>query len=143
MKYLVLVALSVLTGCSCVDVRSSEIVRINELHSKGISWKDERDAGRFKPPVDMTAAVFWSLLPGAGQHFMAHKMSTSGVLRLKDATADKAQLRGTGTLMLATSWFPYVYMFTLPFGLASGTVVDVNRINNLALLEHFEKQGLK
>ena len=130
----------VLSGCSCVDVKQSEIVRIDRLHAKGISWTKERDAGRFQPPVNMTAAVFWSLLPGAGQHFMAHKMSESGCLRLSDAVVDKRQLRGTGTLMLGTSWIPYVYIFTLPFGLASGTVVDVNRINNLALLEYLDKQ---
>ena len=41
--------------------------------------------------------------------------------------------------MLATSWFPYVYIFTLPVGLASGTIVDVNRVNNLALLEWMDR----
>ena len=128
-------------GCSCVDVKQSERVRINQLHAQGISWKNERDAGRFTPPVNMTAAVFWSILPGAGQLFMEHKMSESGYLRLSDAVVDRRQLNVTGTLMLGTSWIPHVYCFTLPFGLASGTVVDVNRINNLALLEHLDRQA--
>lgn len=73
-KWTALAVLAVVSGCSCVDVTQAERIRIDKMHARGISWKDERDAGRFQPPVDMTAAVFWSLLPGAGQHFMAHKM---------------------------------------------------------------------
>lgn len=136
-----LVVSGVVAGCSCVDVTYDERARIEKLHAQGISWRNERNAGRFQPPVDMTAAVFWSLLPGAGQHFMAHKAAESGVDRLCGQFRDRRQLRTAGTLMLATSWIPYVYCFTLPLGLASGTVVDVNRINNLALLEQQEARN--
>lgn len=127
-------------GCSCVDVTSKERMRINQLHAEGISWRGERDAGRFTPPVNMAAAVWWSLLPGAGQHFIAHKMDDYGAGQFGDARwQDRRQLRTSGTWMLATSWIPYVYIFTLPFGLASGVVVDVNRVNNLALLELLDR----
>lgn len=147
MKYLGMIlaaiALAVtLVGCACVSVSSDERARINKLHERGISWSRERNAGRFQPPVDMTAAVFWSLLPGAGQHFIAHKMGESGFACLDSRDYDRCQLRVKGTLMLATSWFPDVYLFTLPCGILSGTIVDVNRINNLALLEWLERQGL-
>ena len=123
-----------------MDVTPEERRRIDDLHRQGVSWSGERDAGRFTPPVNMTAAVCWSLLPGAGQHFIAHKMGddgtdTFGACRRRD----RAQLRISGTCMLATSWFPYVYIFTLPVGLASGTIVDVNRVNNLALLEWMDR----
>ena len=127
-------------GCSCVDVMPKERARIDQLHAEGISWSRERDAGRFTPPINMTAAVWWSLLPGAGQHFIAHKMKVYGYERFGEVRwRDRRQVRASGTLMLGTSWFPYVYVFTLPIGLASGVVVDVNRVNNLALLEWLDR----
>lgn len=134
----VLLALGLLSGCACVTITPEEAARIDALHARGITWSQEWKAGRFTPPVNMTAAVWWSVLPGAGQHFMAHKMGDAGL----DAehADDCLRLRTSGTLMLATSWFPYVYVFTLPCGLAAGTVQDVNRINNLALLRYMDAQ---
>lgn len=127
-------------GCSCVDVTPKERIRIDQLHAEGISWQRERDAGRFTPPINMTAAVWWSLLPGAGQHFIAHKMGDYGAERFGDVRwRDRRQLRTSGTWMLAISWIPYVYPLTLSLGLASGVVVDVNRVNNLALLEWLDR----
>lgn len=55
-------------------------------------------------------------------------------------TGGKQNRRTTGTLMLAISWIPYIYAATCPVGCASGVVVDVNRVNNLALLEWLDRQ---
>ena len=54
---------------------------------------------------------------------------------------DRRQLRTSGTWMLALSWIPYVYPLTLSLGLASGVVVDVNRVNNLALLQWLDRMA--
>lgn len=133
---------TLVAGCSCVDVMPEERSRIAQLNARGISWKRERDAGRFTPPVNMTAAVCWSLLPGAGQHFIAHKMGDYGVEKFGSYRwQDRRQLRTTGTWMLAFSWIPQVYAATLPVGCATGVVVDVNRVNNLALLEWLDRQA--
>lgn len=130
-----------LAGCACVNITAEERERIDELHAKDISWSGEKSEGRFSPPVNMVAAVAWSLLPGAGQHFIAHKMADYGYSDADVCLRGGQQLRSTGTLMIGVSWFPLAYCVTFPFGL-SGVVADVNRVNNLALLEWVEGQGL-
>ena len=141
-KIVAVIALAeALAGCACVNVTAEERERIDELHEKDISWSGEKSEGRFEPPVNMVAAVAWSLLPGAGQHFIAHKMADYGYSDADVCLRGGQQLRSTGTLMIGVSWFPLVYCVTFPFGL-SGVVTDVNRVNNLALLEWIEGQGL-
>lgn len=122
-----------LAGCACVDVSNDERRRIEGMRRSGKTWSRCAEKGTFTPPVNMTAAVCWGLLPGAGQHFIAHKVEDAGLWHGRDS-ADLIELRSSGTLMLATSWFPYVYLFTLPCGI-EGIIVDVNRVNNLALLK--------
>lgn len=129
-----------LSRCMCVAVSTRERAEIEALHARGISWSGEWKAGRFEPPVKMGPAVGWSFLPGASQVFMAHKMEVNNLVDAQRG-ASYIRLESKGILMLATSWFPYVYAFSFPFGLATGTVIDVNRINNLALLREMKERG--
>ena len=130
----------ILSGCMCVAVSTQERAEIEALHARGISWSGEWKAGRFEPPVKMGPAVGWSFLPGASQVFMAHKMEVNNIVEVQRG-ASYIRLESKGMLMLGTSWLPYVYAFTFPFGLATGTVIDVNRINNLALLRQMKVKG--
>ncbi len=126
------------TGCMCVHIPNDKERQIDDLKRRGISWQSEADAGRFTPAVNRLAAFGWSLLPGAGQHFIAHKMSDAG---MENCAISIASLRSEGTLMLAFSWIPFVYPFTLISGITTGTLVDANRANWLALLNERAANG--
>ena len=120
-------------GCICVNVSDEEREKIAALRQEGITWRGETEKETFQPVVKMTPAVLWSLLPGAGQHFVAHKMLDAGFYD-GEFSSGRLKLQAEGTLMIGVSWLPFVYPFTLTAGIA-GTVTDVNRVNNLALLE--------
>lgn len=120
-------------GCICVNVSDEERAKIATLRQEGITWRGETEKETFQPVVKMAPAVIWSLLPGAGQHFVAHKMLDAGFYD-GEFSSGRLKLQAEGTLMIGVSWLPFVYPFTLTAGIA-GTVTDVNRVNNLALLE--------
>lgn len=126
------------SGCMCVSVPDEKDEQITALKKQGITWQSEAEAGRFTPAVSRSAAIGWSFLPGAGQHFIAHKMGDAGI----EATGSKIALRSEGTLMLMLSWIPFVYPVTLIGGMATGAMVDANRVNWLAYLRQREEQGL-
>ena len=128
--------LALLAGCQCINVTHAERSQIDQLHSEGISWAGNPPAG-YSPAVNMTAAIFWGILPGAGQMFAAHKMDDAGII---EHDFDKTSLNGSGFAMLALSWIPYVYEFTLPCGIG-GVVVDVNRVNNIHLLQYIDRKN--
>ncbi len=121
-------------GCACVNVTPEERLAIDNLHENGITWSGERDNGEFEPPANMIVATAWAFLPGAGQRFIANKMVAYGCSDADFCLRGGQQLRSTGSLMIGLSWFPFVYVFTYPFGLV-GVITDVNRVNNLALLQ--------
>ena len=130
-------------GCECVNVGSQDRIEVDALHRQGISWSGECEAGRLKPVVSMGPAIGWSFLPGAGQVFMAHKIDVARAEgRLNDPRAPgwAASMRSEGIPMLAVSWFPYIYDFTHPFGMAA-VIVDVNRLNNAALREAMKRRA--
>lgn len=120
-------------GCVCVEVSDGNRMKIDELKQEGVTWHGEMEKESFQPVVKMAPAVCWSFLPGAGQHFVAHKMLHAGFYD-GEFSGCRLRLQAKGTLMLAVSWIPFVYPFTLTMGMI-GTVTDVNRVNNLALLE--------
>ncbi len=126
-----------ISGCACVDLTQSERMSISAMRGKGIAWSRERNKGTFVPPITMGSAVGWGILPGAGQIFIADKIKDAG---LEDRfNGSRTRLQSSGAVMLLFSWIPYVYDFTLPFGIG-GIIQDVNRINNYALLKHLEAQ---
>ncbi len=132
-----------LGGCSCVKIGAIDHTETANLNSQGIAWSIERDKGRFQPVVSMGPAVCYALLPGAGQLFVAHKIDCAiADGRLTDPRAARwaAAMRRKGIPMLLFSWIPYVYEFTHPCGTA-GVIVDVNRINNVALREATKKSA--
>ena len=134
----------VLAGCECVKITDQDRTELESLHQRGIAWSTERDAGKFNPVVSMGAAVGWSFLPGAGQYFIAHKIEDAiAEGRLQDPRAPiwASSLRSEGLPMLIFSWIPYVYDFTHPCGTA-GVIVDVNRINNIALREEVARRAV-
>lgn len=120
-------------GCTSVRVSDEDYARIDALNREGITWRGETEKETFQPIVKMGPAVLWSFLPGAGQHFIAHKMLDGGFYD-GSFSGSRLKLQAKGTLMIGVSWFPLVYPFTLISGMI-GTVSDVNRMNNLALLE--------
>ena len=130
----------IVAGCACINVTPEERGEIANLRENGTTWSGEKNNGQFVPPVNMIAATTWALLPGAGQHFIAHKMSDYGCTESDICLRGGQQLRSTGTLMIGLSWCPFVYIFTYPFGLI-GVITDVNRVNNLALLEWVNEQN--
>lgn len=128
-----------LTGCACVTVSDAQRAEIDALHSKGISWSKNPPPG-FKPVVKMGPAVCWAILPGAGQIFIADKIGDAHQEgRISELRSDCNDLNGDGVVMLAVSWFPLIYDVTHPFG-TGGVIQDVNRVNNLALLEFMKSQ---
>lgn len=127
-------------GCSNVTLSLRERAEIEALNEQGISWSGEWKAGRFDPPVKMEPAVWWSLYPGAGQMFLRYKMEDAGMFDAR-SVSDCEHLRRTGARMMGFSWIPLVYVFTFPIGLSTGTVIDANRINNLALLRSIKKEN--
>lgn len=124
-------------GCASVEVSREQRAKLAELGRAGVTWRGEVEKKALRPTVKTPPAVLWSLLPGAGQHFVAHKMLDAGFYD-GDYADMRASLQRKGTLMVAVSWLPFVYPFTLTWGVA-GTVADVNRANNLALLESRRK----
>lgn len=120
-------------GCTSVRVSDEDYARIDALNREGITWRGETEKETFQPIVKMGPAVLWSFLPGAGQHFIAHKMLDGGFYD-GSFSGSRLKLQVKGTLMIGVSWLPFVYPFTLISGMI-GTVSDVNRVNNLALLE--------
>ncbi len=128
-------------GCYCVDVPEDVRARFNEYRAQGESWTRARDEYGFQPPVNMSAAIGWSILPGAGQYFMEHKMRVYGFDMEGEYAKASSELQANGFFMLLFSWIPYVYEFTLPCGLAAGTIIDVNRINNIAFVEFMDKRS--
>lgn len=120
-------------GCTSVRVSDEDYARIDALNREGITWRGEAEKETFQPIVKMGPAVLWSFLPGAGQHFIAHKMLDGGFYD-GSFSGSRLKLQAKGTLMIGVSWLPFVYPFTLISGMI-GTVSDVNRVNNLALLE--------
>ena len=130
-----------LTGCKCVKIADVDYTETEILNSQGIAWSKERDKGNFDPVVSMGAAVWYALLPGAGQLFMAHKIDCAiadGRLTDQRAGLWASAMRRKAIPMLIFSWFPWVYDFTHPFGTAA-VIVDVNRINNIALREALKR----
>lgn len=124
-------------GCASVEVSREQRAKLAELGRAGVTWRGEVEKKALQPTVKTPPAVLWSLLPGAGQHFVAHKMLDAGFYD-GDYADMRASLQRKGTLMVAVSWLPFIYPFTLTWGMA-GTVADVNRANNLALLESRQK----
>lgn len=120
-------------GCTSVRVSDEDYARIDALNRDGITWRGEAEKETFQPIVKMGPAVLWSFLPGAGQHFIAHKMLDGGFYD-GSFSGSRLKLQAKGTLMIGVSWLPFVYPFTFISGMM-GTVSDVNRMNNLALLE--------
>ncbi len=134
-----------LTGCKCVEISDVDYTETEVLNSQGIAWSIERDKGTFEPVVSMGAAVWYALLPGAGQLFMAHKIDCAiddGRLTDPRASSWASAMRREAIPMLIFSWIPYVYDFTHPFGTAA-VIVDVNRINNIALREALKRSCVR
>lgn len=132
-KILITMAMLAVAGCQTIYVNESERAKLDELHRQGISWAGNPPDG-YTPAVKMTPAIFWSILPGAGQMFIANKMGDS---EIQNHWQDRENLNVKGFAMVAFSWHPYVYFFTLPCGIG-GVVVDVNRANNLKLIQYCE-----
>lgn len=130
----------IVAGCACVNITPEERVEIANLHENGITWSGERDNGGFEPPANMIVATAWAFLPGAGQRFVANKMVAYGCSEADMCLRGGQQLWSTGSLMIGLSWCPFVYIFTYPFGLI-GVITDVNRVNNLALLQWVNEQN--
>lgn len=136
--YAAIASVALASGCMCVSVPDEKVEQIKILRRQGITWRTEAEAGRFTPPINQRAALGWSFIPGAGQHFIAHKMGDAGI----EDTFSTMRLRLEGTLMLMVSWIPFVYPVTLIGGMFTGTAVDVNRINYLTYLRQCEEQGI-
>ncbi|MBR4354589.1 MAG: hypothetical protein IKP97_04745 [Kiritimatiellae bacterium] len=132
-KCILMVAmLAGMAGCNSVRVYEKERAQLDRLHEQGVSWAGNPPPG-YKPAVKMTPAIFWSILPGAGQMFIANKMGDAAI---ENHDYDRAELNGSGVLLLSVSWFPYIYSVTMPFGMA-GAIMDVNRANNLKLVQEY------
>jgi hypothetical protein len=130
-------------GCECMKPSDVDHEEIDALNAKGIAWSIEEKNGNFSPVICMGATVGWSFLPGAAQVFMAHKIEDAideGRLQDPRAPGWAMALRAKGVPMLIFSWIPYVYDFTHPFGTAAA-IVDVNRINNVALREELQRRS--
>ncbi len=130
-QLVLLLAAFVFVGCQTIYVTEEERAQLEELHQSGITWAGNPPQG-YEPAVKMTPAIFWGLLPGAGQIFIADKM---GDAKIKNHVGDQSRLAGKGVMMLAFSWIPWVYEFTMPIGIG-GAIVDVNRANNLKLIQY-------
>lgn len=127
----------VLAGCACIDISEAQRRQIEELHEQGISWAKNPPVG-YQPVVRMGPAICWGILPGAAQIFIADKIGDAYAEgRIQEFAEDRVELNTSGTMMLLFSWFPLVYDGTMPFGIG-GVIHDVNRMNNLALLEYMQ-----
>ena len=126
-----LAAAVVLAGCQTIDVTEKERAQLDDLHQRGITWAGNPPEG-YEPAVKMTPAIFWGLLPGAGQIFISDKMGDAGI---RNHMRDQDKLHSKGVWMVAFSWVPWVYDFTMPIGIG-GAIVDVNRANNIKLIQY-------